>query len=97
MVVGRAALLTDCPMPCCQPAEVVADSAGRQIQSSGPNQMQAAHHAAGAFRHLVKLINAADALVAEYQRSTLQHCLPRLWVLQAISNTRGMTASQSIR
>ena len=41
------------------------------------------HHAAGALRHLVKLIYTADALVAEHQCSTLQHGFSGLWVLQA--------------
>ena len=40
-----------------------------------------ARHGAGAVGHLVELVDAADALVAQHQRAALQHHLPRLRVL----------------
>ena len=44
-----------------------------------------AHHAASIVRHLVKLINAAHPLIAQYQGSAFQHHLPCLWILQPVS------------
>jgi len=38
-------------------------------------------HRARAVAHLVELVDAADAVVAEHQRARLQHQLPRLGVL----------------
>ena len=49
----------------------------------------AARHGAGAVGHLVELVDAADALVAQHQRAALQHHLPRLRVLL----TRAQTTS----
>lgn len=41
-------------------------------------------HRAGVVTHLVELVDTADAVVAQHQRSSLQHQLPSLWVLHHV-------------
>lgn len=41
-------------------------------------------HRAGVVTHLVELVDAADAVVAQHKRTRLQHQLPGLWVLHHV-------------
>lgn len=41
-------------------------------------------HRASVVTHLVELVDAADAVVAQDQCSSLQHQLPGLWVLHHV-------------